>query len=544
MELLAQYPGIYKHFRHCNCIIYASLTKSEVALFAHDDYFDAEVRRKYTYHERVEYFYRQFMEAKQTGESMAALRKRLALETMNISEDDSKTALSTLEGTFQVAFRTRKLWDVQESIFRKFERKELKSMKAAGKVKKKDDGEMRPTWWRPLQSVSDERKLSILLHVDAGELALDQMSAECERCRSKEQGHDLPQPVQTFKTWAKEGSLKSVEWDVFHHDVPLHAECCPKQKYTLAIADVPYGFQLKDCSHNDSKPFLKNNVLDMLTQVGLVSSSSYWTLVIFHNLQQAPDVAEAFKNFGCKSCSGVWVKPNIKNSGGPRMTQNSEYWTVGFWSANGKMWMAHFGNCTGFPETVVLEPHSCVLSRGIGFFVVVLDCGDLSQLTTSTRCRRGIQRFWLQVLACGSRTTPVCALQGGRNCVAIELDKRQYLFLASRVYNMKKLPDANMEVTRGHKHSSNVGPLQNDGEAEINEVAHKVEDDPILLHNDDGAGSIGTQEDEHGSTNEEELEELPGQSKAGEADAGAKDADSAPLVVGDSLATDPIEMDP
>ncbi|KAL3691368.1 hypothetical protein R1sor_005019 [Riccia sorocarpa] len=106
MELLPQYPGIYTHYRHCNCIVYAGLSKTEASLFAHDDNFDAEVRRKYTFHQRVEYFHRQFMEAKQTGEPIAALRKRLALETVNISEEDSKTALSTLEGTFQVAFRT------------------------------------------------------------------------------------------------------------------------------------------------------------------------------------------------------------------------------------------------------------------------------------------------------------------------------------------------------------------------------------------------------------------------------------------------------
>ncbi|KAL3682152.1 hypothetical protein R1sor_000174 [Riccia sorocarpa] len=133
MELLAQYHGIYTHYRHCNCIVYAGLSKTEASLFAHDDNFDAE-----------------FMEAKQTGEPIATLRKRLALETMNIGEEDSKTVLSTLEGTFQVAFRTGRLWEVQESIFRKWERKKLKSMKGAGKGKKKDDGEMRQTWWRPL----------------------------------------------------------------------------------------------------------------------------------------------------------------------------------------------------------------------------------------------------------------------------------------------------------------------------------------------------------------------------------------------------------
>ncbi|KAL3696256.1 hypothetical protein R1sor_010332 [Riccia sorocarpa] len=155
MELLAQYPGIYTHYRHCKCIVYAGLSKTEASLFAHDDNFDAEVRRKYMFHQRVEYFHRQFMEAKQTGEPIATLRKRLALETVNIG-----------------------------IYLRKWERKELKSMKGAGKGKKKDDGEMRQTWWRPLQGVSDERKLSILLRVDSGELSLDQMTLECARCKT------------------------------------------------------------------------------------------------------------------------------------------------------------------------------------------------------------------------------------------------------------------------------------------------------------------------------------------------------------------------
>ncbi|KAL3691152.1 hypothetical protein R1sor_004803 [Riccia sorocarpa] len=113
--------------------------KTETSLFAHDDNFDAEVRRKYMFHQRVEYFHRQFMEAKQTGEPIATLRKRLALETVNIG---------------------------------------------AGKGKKKDDGEMHQTWWRLLQGVSDERKLSILLRVDSGELSLDHMTLECARCKT------------------------------------------------------------------------------------------------------------------------------------------------------------------------------------------------------------------------------------------------------------------------------------------------------------------------------------------------------------------------
>ncbi|KAL3680688.1 hypothetical protein R1sor_023644 [Riccia sorocarpa] len=214
---------------------------------------------------------------------------------------------------------------------------------------------------------------------------LDHIDSAREYKEAKEQGRDAPQPVQMFKTWAKEGSLKSVEWEVFHHDAVINK--------------------------------------------------------LLHYFSREDD--------------------------------------------------------------------------------------------------------WVLDLCSSSGTTLVCALQGGRNCVAVELDKRQYFFLASRVYNMKKLPDANTEVTRGHKHSSDVGPPQNDGEAEINEVAHEVEDDDVIvLHNDDGAGSIGTQEDDPGSANEEDLEELPGQSEGAEVDPEAEDVGSAPLLVGDSIAADAIETDP
>ncbi|KAL3677677.1 hypothetical protein R1sor_020633 [Riccia sorocarpa] len=181
---------------------------------------------------------------------------------------------------------------------------------------------------------------------------LDHIDSARAYKEAKEAGRAVPLPQQNFKHWVKEGSLQSLKWDVFHGDTRRMQSFVPKQKYTLAIADVPYGFQLKDCGYDDNKPFLKNNVLDMLTQVGLVSSSSYWTLVIFHSLQQANEVAEAFRDFGCKSWPGVWVKPNIKN----RMTQNSEYWTVGFWSLDGKISMSHFDNCQGFPETCVIAP--------------------------------------------------------------------------------------------------------------------------------------------------------------------------------------------
>ncbi|KAL3686646.1 hypothetical protein R1sor_009220 [Riccia sorocarpa] len=175
---------------------------------------------------------------------------------MNIGEEDSKTALSTLEGTFQVAFRTGRLWEVQESIFRKWECKELKSMKSSAKAKKKDDGEMCQTWWRPLQDerlYSFEKSFDLMLKdrscsnsitkalygVDEPEPEggkrkraskakslvqvlppefLDHIDSARAYKEVKESGRAVPVPEQTFKHWVKEGSLQSVKWDDFHGD--------------------------------------------------------------------------------------------------------------------------------------------------------------------------------------------------------------------------------------------------------------------------------------------------------------------------------------
>ncbi|KAL3689031.1 hypothetical protein R1sor_015340 [Riccia sorocarpa] len=264
MELLAQYPGIYTHYRHCNCIVYAGLSKTEASLFAHDDNFDAEVRRKYTFHQRVEYFHRQFMEAKQTGEPIATLRKRLALETVNISEEDSKTALSTLEGTFQVAFRTGRLWEVQESIFRKWECEELKSMKAAGKGKKKDDGEMRQiggghskndrsssnSITKALFGVDEPEpkggkrkrasKAKSLVQVLPPEF-LDHIDSARAYKEAKEAGRAVPMLDQNYKHWVKEGSLQTVKWDVFHGDVRRMQSFVPRQNEADDGTEDPEG---------------------------------------------------------------------------------------------------------------------------------------------------------------------------------------------------------------------------------------------------------------------------------------------------------------
>ncbi|KAL3681191.1 hypothetical protein R1sor_024147 [Riccia sorocarpa] len=466
MELLAQYPGIYTHYRHCNCIVYADLSKTKTSLFAHNDNFDAEVRRKYTFHQRVEYFHRQFMEAKQSGEPMATLRKRLALETMNIGEEDLKTALSTLEGTFQVAFRIGCLWEVQESIFRKWERKKLKSIKGAGKGKKKDDGEMRQTWWRPLQCVSDERKLSILLRVDSGELSLDHMTLECARCKTLDEltyashashgvyGYLLMAPGVVALT-------PCVAWGVnfFPHLSSRVSSDHPMRRmgftssfslyfWSSILMFVPYSLTLPSLVIQKDR-YCSNSITKALFGVDepeLEGGKRKRALKAKSLVQVLPpefldhiDSARAYKEAKEAGCAVPLPEQNFKH-----------------WVKEGSL-------------QSVKSPSKLLTSYSAIF----------PEKTTG---------FWTFVLALVLRSYVHSKGDG-----TMELDKRQFMYLASRVYNMKKLPDADSEVTRGHKHSKDVAPSTCDGGASLVEMSvPETVDDVIRLEKDQVPGSAGT----------------------------------------------------
>ncbi|KAL3696802.1 hypothetical protein R1sor_010878 [Riccia sorocarpa] len=187
----------------------------------------------------------------------------------------------------------------------------------------------------------------------------------------------------------------------------------PKLDYKLAIADVPYGFNFKDCKHEDKELFSLQNFHNMISSFASVTESDYWTMVIFHSLQQAENVGKALSDFGCSVVLGVWVKTNCKNAGGPRLVNNHEYFTVGFWSREGKMSMKHFGSSDTkqlWIFVLVLVPLWCVL-------------------------------FKLAVTVSPSKKY-----------------NRQFMFLPARVMLMsqKKLPNAEQETHLGGKHSVEV----------------------------------------------------------------------------------------
>ncbi|KAL3690603.1 hypothetical protein R1sor_016912 [Riccia sorocarpa] len=346
------------------------------------------------------------MEAKQTGEPILTLRKRLALETVNIGEEDSKTALSTLEGTFQVAFRTGCLWEVQESIFRKWER------------------------------VSDERKLSILLRVDSGELSLDQMTQECARCKTL----DVIMKSFCHLTGCKDWTEAQAKCGPYSTDERLYSF---EKSFDLMLKDRSSSNSITKALFGVDEPELEGG------KRKCASKANSLVQVLPPEFLDHIDSARAYKE--AKEAGRAVPVPD----------QNYKHW-VKEGSLQSVKWDVFHG-----------DKSQQVINKLLGYFSREDD--------------------WVLDLCVGSGTTLVCALQGGRNCVAVELDKRQFMYLASCVYNMKKLPNADSEVTRGHKHSKDVAPPTCDGEASLVDMSvPETVDDVIRLEKDQVSGSAGT----------------------------------------------------
>ncbi|KAL3686189.1 hypothetical protein R1sor_004211 [Riccia sorocarpa] len=145
----------------------------------HDDNADALIRRKYTFAQQIEYYHKQFLE--RGDEPTNELRMRLTIETQVIGPGQSvESKMLSTEAYFQIAFREGPLWEVEHALFEKYNKKD--NSKKKGK-KADGEGQITLTSFKPLVSVSDDRKLSILLRLLKGEIKLEDVKTECEACK-------------------------------------------------------------------------------------------------------------------------------------------------------------------------------------------------------------------------------------------------------------------------------------------------------------------------------------------------------------------------
>ena len=82
------------------------------------------------------------------------------------------------------------------------------------------------------------------------------------------------------------------------------------QNFTLVIADLPYGFRIKDNCYDDH-PFRNSEFNEFINGVKQITTAKHWRLVVFHSSMQAGMVEASFKNqFGSPAQAGyesmVW----------------------------------------------------------------------------------------------------------------------------------------------------------------------------------------------------------------------------------------------
>lgn len=142
--------------------------------------------------------------------------------------------------------------------------------------------------------------------------------------------------VRTFTHNWRDADGDVMDFTVNVGDVRVLQSVLEKKNYTLAVADVPYGFNAAG-SEFDEVPFLEQDVSEMVTSFAEVTTAPMWRFVIIHSLQQTTGVIAALN----KTCNagiecGIWQKTNINTlPSRNRLAWGFETWTVGYWSQDG-----------------------------------------------------------------------------------------------------------------------------------------------------------------------------------------------------------------
>ncbi|KAJ7514498.1 hypothetical protein O6H91_23G046600 [Diphasiastrum complanatum] len=100
----------------------------------------------------------------------------------------------------------------------------------------------------------------------------------------------LPPMSKDYKifTWLLD-PMWTFTYRVVCSNVSKLIEEVPKHEYTLAIADIPYGFRMPG-SINDLKPFSYPQIMKLVIDFAALTTSSLWRCVIFHSMAQSSSV--------------------------------------------------------------------------------------------------------------------------------------------------------------------------------------------------------------------------------------------------------------
>ncbi|GBG86584.1 hypothetical protein CBR_g41648 [Chara braunii] len=330
-------------FQNANCFIYVGLTVQEARKIVHEHNHIAGFHQNFSFIQKLK-SWREVFES--MGCQKNAATKTACLQKIGFSNPD-KDLLQRSDPHFQVCMRSKEVWTLQLKIFDMWLKGDCLNQKMKVPTGKKakfssNDSEAGgPEGTRPAVKKKLKKFNSVEAQRQAWKKLNDKREAESRRTRSK---LVVSEKVGThFFDWTevkyKEhcGNVKVLEGDMM--DLKNLTE---KLSFSLIICDFPYGFNLP-MSSGDSVPFPKEHIVQVLENIKEVCSGPLWTIAGFCSLDMMPSVRRAFKMV-CNAGEEVvtWCKPNVMNTGGPRLVSATEFCVIGYYSQSGSREAAHY----------------------------------------------------------------------------------------------------------------------------------------------------------------------------------------------------------
>ena len=223
-----------------------------------------------------------------------------------------------------------------------------------------------------------------------------------------------------------------------------------KQNYTLAVADIPYGFNAPG-SEFDEIPFSEQDVFDMVSSFSRVTSSPMWRFVVVHSWAQSFAVMSALD----KVCTagveaGIWEKQNINAlPSGNRLAWGFENWTVGYFSHDGVRRKEMY-NFARDESRVNIVRASCVTRKSLSELGSVVNPYQkpvaLGDWFVSHFSEEG---DWVADLCCGTGSTLVATLLKKRRGSAVDKGQSQIEFVTRRIMTLDSAFNLGEEAEQG-----------------------------------------------------------------------------------------------
>lgn len=96
-----------------------------------------------------------------------------------------------------------------------------------------------------------------------------------------------------------------VLYEIHSHDARLLHDYIPKRDYTLVLADIPYGFSIPGCLHDDAVAWGQPEIAAMVRAFKVVTTAKLWRIIIVHSLDQYGPVKSVLEhecNGGTQHC--------------------------------------------------------------------------------------------------------------------------------------------------------------------------------------------------------------------------------------------------